>query len=97
MERSVSSVKNLVRDGYFSIETAESAFGVILDKSTLEIDEKATASCRRNKRLGQSSSIWLPVGPGEGLFWKTRFREGDELVQETTPTALQLGLSPEAR
>ena len=97
IERSVSSVKKLVRDGYFSTAIAESAFGVILDKNTLEVDQKATASCRRKKKLGEASSIWLPDGPGAGLFWKTRFREGDELIQETTPTALQLGLSPEAR
>ena len=76
---------------------ARERFGVVLDPDTLAVDEVETEALRQQMRETADRSMWLPTGPGEGLFWKTRFREGDELVVEETPVALQLGLSPEAR
>ena len=97
LERPVESVQELVRDGYFSIEIAKSAFGVVLNEDSLKVDQESTSSLRHDRLKLKPETIWSPKGPGEGLFWKTRFRDGDKLVSESTPAALQLGLSPEAR
>ena len=86
-----------MRDELVSPEMARERFGVVLDPKTLVVDEEATADLRRRMRETADRSMSLPTGPGQGLFWKTRFRDGDELVVEETPVALQLGLSPEAR
>ena len=97
LERPAEAVRELVRDELVSAEMARARFGVAIDPDTLAIDEAETEALRRRMRETQDRSLSLPTGPGAGEFWKTRFRDGDELVVEETPVALQLGLSPEAR
>ena len=69
----------------------------VLNEDSLKVDQESTLSLRHDRLKLKPETIWSPKGPGEGLFWKTRFRDGDKLVSESTPAALQLGLSPEAR
>ena len=38
-----------------------------------------------------------PTTPGAGDYWKTRYREGDEIIEEVMPRELKLGLSGKAR
>ena len=71
-------------------------FGVVLDASTLEIGEEATRELCRSMCEEADNSLWPPTEPGAGLFWKSRFREGDELVVEETPASLKFGLSLKA-
>ena len=97
LERPPGAVRELVRGEYLSLEKARSWFGVVLDAGTLAVDEVATLALRRESRASVPEALWLPREAGAGLFWKTRFRDGDELVTETMPHALRLGLSPEAR
>ncbi len=98
LDRSPDSVQALVRGEYFSIEAAREKFGVVLKSGSLTIDDEATEALRQQMRAkGSQGSLWSPDRGGAGEFWKTRFREGDVLVTETKPVALQLGLSPEAR
>ena len=97
LDRPLETVRELVRDEFVSAAAAADRFGVVIDPDTLDIDEDATITLRTKKREVAPDSLWLPTGPGAGEFWKTRFRDGDELVVEETPVALQLGLSPEAR
>ena len=97
LERPADSVWKLVRDELVSPEMARERFGVVLDPQTLTVDEEATEALRHRMRKTADRSLSLPTGPGAGEFWKTRFRDGDELVVEETPVALKLGLSPEAR
>ena len=65
------------------------------DNLTIRYDE--TEKLRDIKRKKETSDPWSPIMPGMGEFWKTRFRNGDELVYEEMPMSLKLGLSPEAR
>ncbi len=98
LSRSLESVQALVRDEYFSVEAARDWFGVVLDETSLEIDHKETESLRASKRAADDrKSLWSPDHAGGGLFWKSRYRDGDVIVAEEMPVALQLGLSPEAR
>ena len=84
-------------DELVSPKMARERFGVVLDPEALTVDEDATEALRHRMRKTADRSLSLPTGPGAGEFWKTRFRDGDELVVEETPVALKLGLSPEAR
>ena len=97
LKRPAESVRDLVRNEYFSLRAARERFGVVIDPDTLEVDEAETRALRA--RMGEEAAevLWLPATPGAGEFWKTRFREGDRLVTEEKPVALELGLSPEAR
>ena len=97
LERPAESVRELVRDELVSSEMARERFGVAIDPDTLVVDEAETEALRGRMRETRDRSLSLPTGPGAGEFWKTRFRDGDELVVEETPVALKLGLSPEAR
>ena len=97
LDRPADSVWKLVRDELVSPEMARERFGVVLDPEALTVDEQATEALRHRMRKTADRSLSLPTGPGAGEFWKTRFRDGDELVVEETPVALKLGLSPEAR
>ena len=95
--RPASSVRELVVDELLTVTAARERFGVAIDPVTLEIDEGETDTLRRRRGSAVEQPLWLPQKAGEGEYWKERFREGDELVWETMPTALRLGLSPEAR
>ena len=95
--RPASSVRELVVDELLTVAAARERFGVAIDPVTLEIDEGETDTLRRGRGSAVEQPLWLPQKAGEGEYWKERFREGDELVWETMPTALRLGLSPEAR
>ena len=97
LERTTDSVRELVRGGYVSATAAREHFGVVIDAESFEVDEPACEVLRGKMRETESDSIWLPTEAGSGHYWKTRFREGDEIVGEVMPTALKLGLSPEAR
>ena len=97
LKRPPESVRELVRDEYFSARAARERFGVVIDPDTLEVDEARTRALRERMREEAGEVLWLPTTPGAGEFWKTRFREGDRLVTEEVPVALELGLSPEAR
>lgn len=98
LNRSPESVQALVRDEYFSIDAARDWFGVVLEAGSLAIDEQATKSLRsRMREADDRKSPWSPDHAGGGNFWKSRYREGDVIVTEEMPVALQLGLSPEAR
>ena len=68
---------------------ARERFGVVLDPEALTVDEEATEALRHRMRKTADRSLSLPTGPGAGEFWKTRFRDGDELVVEETPVALK--------
>ena len=89
-------MQELVRDELLTVAAARERFGVVIDPVTLEIDERETDALR-DRRAGAELPLWLPLQAGEGDYWKQRYREGDELVWETMPPALKLGLSPEAR
>ena len=97
VDRPAERVQALVRGEYFSVDAARERFGVVLDPQSLEIDADETASLREQMRAAAPDVLALPAEGGAGVFWKTRFRDGDELVVETIPVALQLGLSAEAR
>ena len=97
LKRPPESVRELVRDEYVSARAARERFGVVIDPDTLEMDEAETRALRERMREEAGEVLWLPATPGAGEFWKTRFREGDRLVTEEVPVALELGLSPEAR
>ena len=97
LARPASSVQELVRDELLTIAAARERFGVAIDPDTLEVDERETDALRHRRGAGADTPLWLPLQAGEGEFWKERYREGDELVWETMPPALKLGLSPEAR
>ena len=97
LARPASSVQELVRDELLTVAVARERFGVVIDPGTLEVDERETEALRSHPRAGAELPLWLPLQAGEGDYWKQRYREGDELVWETMPPALKLGLSPEAR
>ena len=97
LKRPAESVRDLVRNEYFSLRAARERFGVVIDPDTLEVDEAETRALRARMEEEAAEVLWLPATPGAGEFWKTRFREGDRLVTEEKPVALELGLSPEAR
>ena len=95
--RPASSVQELVRDELLTATAARARFGVAIDPVTLEVDERETDALRRQRPAEADQPLWLPLQAGAGDYWKHRYREGDELVWETMPPALRLGLSPEAR
>ena len=97
LKRPAEAVRDLVRNEYFSLRAARERFGVVIDPDTLEVDEAETRALRARMEEEAVEVLWLPATPGAGEFWKTRFREGDRLVTEEKPVALELGLSPEAR
>ena len=97
LKRPAESVRELVRNEYFSLRAARERFGVVIDPDTLDVDEAETRALRARMEEEAAEVLWLPATPGAGEFWKTRFREGDRLVTEEKPVALELGLSPEAR
>ena len=97
LARPASSVQELVRDELLTVSAARERFGVAIDPVTLEVDEGETEALRSERRAAADTPLWLPLQAGEGEYWKERYREGDELVWETMPPALRLGLSPEAR
>ena len=96
-DRPAEAVRELVRGEYLTVRAARERFGVAIDPDTRRVDEARTRALRRGRRRPVAGPPWLPRGPGEGDFWKTRCREGDALARETMPAALRLGLSPEAR
>ena len=97
INRPADSVRDLVKNGYVSIEAAEETFGVVLAANSFDVNEQKTAELRKRLQLKANYEPWSPMKAGVGEFWKTRFRPGDELVNEEMPMSLQLGLSAESR
>ncbi len=97
LERSPESVKDLVKCEYVSIQAAKKYFGVVLKEDSLAISVDETKKLREKKKNQETTDPWSPMKPAAGEFWKTRFREGDDLIFEEMPMSLKLGLSPEAR
>ena len=96
-DRSEESVAELVRNEYLTRQAARERFGVVVDPDASVVDENATRALRDARLPAGEMPLWLPREPSAAEFWKTRYRDGDEIVVEKMPTALKLGLSPEAR
>ena len=90
-------MQELVQDELLTVAAARERFGVAIDPVTLEVDEGETVALRGRRGGEAEPPLWLPQGAGEAEYWKERYRDGDELVWETMPAALRLGLSAEAR
>jgi len=50
LERDIEAVKDDVRDGLISLESARKDYGVIIDPKTFEVDQLETESLREKRR-----------------------------------------------
>lgn len=85
LERDPKNVHRDVWNELLSIHAAENFYGVIIDKKTLKINDKATAKKRSELRKLQAEGSWkAPIGYPRN--WPVSLEDFSKMVAESTTT-----------
>jgi N-methylhydantoinase B len=84
-ERDPERVRDDVRNGLVSRESAERDYGVVLGPDARVVDERATAQLRERLAAGSAVETVVPTKVDAGTYYKRSMREGDTFELDPHP------------
>lgn len=78
LDRDPERVREDVRDGFVTLQSALADYGVALDPETLEIHLRATEELRQELRAVQRIEVIVPTAPDAATYFRQLMGPGDE-------------------
>lgn len=85
LTRDPELVRDDVRNGFVSAEAAEHDYGVILHRTTFEVDAPTTLALRARLAAERPTEVVAPTTADAGTFYKGLMREGDRFELDPHP------------
>jgi len=87
LERDPELVRIDVRDGFISLQSAETDYGVVLNSTTLEVDHGATQQLRKELVRRQPVELIVPISADFATYYKQLMEPGDMFELNPRPPA----------
>jgi N-methylhydantoinase B len=85
LERDPERVREDVRNGFVSPQSAELDYGVVLDRDARHVDERATAELRGRLATTSVAETVVPTEVDAGTYYRRSMREGDSFELDPHP------------
>ena len=85
LTRDPELVRDDVRNGFVSAEAAEHDYGVVLHRTTFEVDDASTLALRTRLAAARPTEVVAPMTADAGTFYKRLMREGDRFELDPHP------------